>query len=219
MILKRLMLALALVAGAALLGALLIAPASAQGLTKGSSVLSIQLAHGDADFASPVAGGYMSAYEHSEWGGQAMFQHLLSENWALALSAGIGTFSETNSPGTGAIPGAEEFEYTQSSFNVRAGFDRFVHLSPEFHLFAGPGIQYWTGKGETDDGVTTAERPSVTRIALSGRMGAHVALGDSFGLTGYVGGFIGRASADEDGAEASWTPSGHNGAMGVAFSF
>ena len=75
MILKRLLLALALVAGAAILGALLIAPASAaEGLDKGSSIVSFQLSHGDADFAGPESGGYISAYEHSEWGGGCSIQ-------------------------------------------------------------------------------------------------------------------------------------------------
>jgi hypothetical protein len=219
MILKRLMLALGLVAAAALLGALLIAPASAAPITKGSTILSFQLVHGDADFATPESGGYISAYDHAEWGGEILFQHLVSENWALAVSAGLGMFSETNKPGTNALPGADDFKYTQSSFNGRVGFDRFVHISPEFHLFAGPGLQYWNGKGKTDDGTTESERPSVSRIALSGRMGAHVNVGDSFALTGHLGGYLGMASAEEAGAEASWTPSGHDGAMGVSFSF
>lgn len=220
MILKRLVLALGLVAGAALLGALLIAPASAQGLTKGSTVLSFMLTHGDADFVTPEAGtGYITAYDHTEWGGGIQLQHFVSENWALAVSAGIGTTSETDKPGDNASPGDLDFKYSQSSFNGRVGFDRFVHLSPEFHLFAGPGLQYWSGKGKFDDGTSEIESEATNRIALSGRMGAHVAIGESFGLTGYLGGYLGRASGEDAGAEASWTPSGHDGAMGVSFSF
>src|SRR5687768_6071927 len=130
MILKRLGLALALVVGAALLGALLVAPASAMtGLHKGSTVLSFQFAHGDGDFVTPEVGtGFITAYDHTEWGGQAQVQHLVSENWALAVSLGLGTFKETNEPGANAVPGSTDFEYSQSSWNVRFGMDRMAHL-------------------------------------------------------------------------------------------
>lgn len=221
MILKRPALALALVAGVALASALFLSPASAAGLTKGSTVLSFQLAHGDADLATPEVfdPGYITAYDHTEWGGQIQLQHLLSENWALAVSAGIGTTKETDEPGTNALPGAQDFVYKQSSFNGRFGFDRFVHLSPEFHLFAGPGIQYWSGKGKFDDGTTEIESESTNRIALSGRIGANIALGESVSLVGHIGGYMGRASAEDAGAKATWQPSGNEGAIGVGFSF
>ena len=220
MILKRLGLALLLVSGAALIGALFVAPASAAGLHKGSTVLSFQLARGDGDFVTAEDGsGFISAYDHSEWGGQAQVQHLLSDNWALAASFGIGTFKEKNEPGTNA-PLASDFEYTQSSWNVRFGFDRVAHITPEFHLYAGPGIQVWSGKQERDDGTPPVlESESVSRIALNGRIGTHVALSESVGLNGHIGGYIGRAQADDAGAEASWCPSGNEGAVGIAFHF
>ncbi|MEO6461743.1 MAG: outer membrane beta-barrel protein [Candidatus Eisenbacteria bacterium] len=219
MILKRLALALALVTGAALIGALFIAPASAQGLHKGSNVLSFQLSHGDGDFVSTESGGFITSYAHTEWGGQAQFQHLMSEDWGIALSAGVGTFSEKNEPGPSAPLGSQEFEYSQSSWNVRFGLDRYVHLSPTFHLYGGPGLQYWSGTQERDFGAVEDESESVTRVALSGRMGAHISLSESFGLNAHMGHFIGKASADDNGAEASWTPSGNDGAIGVAFHF
>lgn len=222
MILKRLGLALALVVGAALLGALLVAPASAvTGLEKGSTVLSFQLAHGDGDFVTPEFGtGFITAYDHTEWGGQAQVQHLVSDNWALAVALGLGTFKETNEPGSNAIPGSTDFEYSQSSWNVRFGMDRVAHLTPSFHLYAGPGIQIWSGNATFDDGTSPeVESENTSRIALSGRIGAIVALSDSFGLNGHIGGYIGRASADDAGAEASWMPSGNHGALGIAFHF
>lgn len=220
MILKRLALALALVTGAALLGALFVAPAMAdEGLHKGSTVLSFQLAHGDGDFVSTESGGYISAYSHSEWGGQVQFQHLMSEDWGIALSAGVGTFGETNEPGPGAGLGADEFEYSQSSWNARVGIDRYVHLSSTFHLYGGPGLQYWSGKQERGFEGSEQESESATRIALSGRMGVHIALSDMVGLNAHMGHYVGRASAEDDGAEASWTPSGNDGAFGLAFHF
>jgi hypothetical protein len=209
-------LALVLVAGAAFLAI----PASAQGLAKGSTLLSFQFAHGNGDFATPESGtGGITAYDHSEWGGQLLLQHLVSENWALAVSAGIGTFKETDEPGTNAAPGTDDFVYTQSSFNGRLGFDRFVHISPEFHLYAGPGLQFWSGKAEFDDGTTVVESENTTRVALSGRIGVHTSLSESVGLNGYMGGYLGRASATDTGAKASWMPSGHDGAVGISFSF
>ena len=222
MILKRLGLALLLVTGAALAGALFVAPVSAmEGLHKGSTVLSFQLAHGDGDFATPEVfdPGFITAYDHTEWGGQVQVQHLVSENWALSVALGIGTTKETDSPGTNAPLASDDFEYTQSSWNVRVGLDRMAHITPEFHLYVGPGLQYWSGKAEFDDGTTSIESENASRIALSGRIGAHIALSESFGLNGHIGGYIGRASAEDANAEASWTPSGNDGALGIAFTF
>jgi hypothetical protein len=221
MILKRLALALALVTGAALLGALFVAPAMADiGMRKGSTVLSFQLAHGDGDFVSAEGGtGFITSYQNSEWGGQAQLQHMITQNWALAASVGIGTFKETDEAGSNA-PGDPDFEYSQSSFNVRFGFDRVAHLSPGFHLYVGPGIQYWIGKQTRDFGVgPELESESAKRIALNGRIGAHVSLSETIGLNGHLGGFIGKASAEDEGAEASWTPSGNEGAVGISFRF
>ncbi len=212
---------LAFVSTLALVGAILVSPATAaEGLTKGSTVLSFQLAHGTGDFATPEGGtGGITAYDHSEWGGQIMLQHLVSENWALAVSAGLGTFKETDEPGTNALPGTDDFVYKQSSFNGRVGLDRFVHISPEFHLYAGPGLQYWSGKAEFESGSTTIESENTTRVALHGRIGMNTSISETVGLNGYVGAYLGRASAEDTGAKASWMPSGHHGAFGISFGF
>ena len=220
---RRLGLALALVAGAALVTALLFAPARAAEVVKGSNILALQLAHGDGDFVSPETGdGVISAFDHTEWGGQIQFQHLLSDKWALALSGGIGTFSETNKYGYNFDPpGSPDGEYTQSSWNIRIGADRFVHLSPDFHLFVGPGIEYWSGDAKYDFPAEpfVAETGTTTRVSLTGRVGANVGLSSALALTGYIGGYVGTASADQAGAEASWTPSGNQAAVGLAFGF
>lgn len=191
------------------------APARAQGLAKGSNLLSLQFTTGTADLATPEGGsGDITAYDHSEWGGQIQFQRLLSDDWAIALSGGIGTFKETDTP---ADPGEDEFEYTQSSTQFRIGADRFVHISPTFHLFVGPGIQYWSGSAKFEEGGVSIESENTTRFAFNGRMGAHVALGSSFGLEGHVGHYFGTASAEDAGAEVSWTPSGFESAVGISF--
>jgi len=194
------------------------APAHAQGLAKGSNLLSFQFTTGTADLATPEGGsGGITAYDHSEWGGQIQFQRLLSDDWAIALSGGIGTFKETDTPGDNAPPGEEEFEYSQSSTQFRIGADRFVHISPTFHLFVGPGIQWWSGNGKFESGGVSVESENATRFAFNGRLGAHVALGSSFGLEGHIGHYFGTASAEDEGAEVSWTPSGIESAVGIAF--
>ncbi len=192
--------------------------ASSEGLAKGNSILSFQLTTGVADLATIEDDGFITAYDHSEWGGQVQFQHLMSDEWALALSAGVGTFKETNEAGTNA-PLAGDRVYKQSSLQFRVGADRFVHLSPTFHLFMGPGIQYWSGKAKFEDGTIERESQRTKRIALNGRMGANIALGDSFGLEGHIGHYFGFANAKDTGARASWTPSGLESAAGFAFKF
>ena len=194
------------------------APARAQGLAKGSNLLSLQLTTGTADLATPEGGsGGITAYDHSEWGGQVQFQRLLSDDWALALSVGIGTFKETDEPGDNASPLEEDFEYSQSSVQFRVGADRFVHISPTFHLFVGPGIQYWSGSAKFESGGISVESENTTRISLNGRMGAHISLGSSFGLTGHIGHYLGTASAEDAGAKVSWMPSGFESAAGISF--
>jgi hypothetical protein len=168
---------------------------------------------------TPDAGGYISAYDHSEWGLQVQYQRLLSHDWALALSLGLGMFSETNEPGTLSAPGAEDFKYEQESWQARFGFDRFAHISPTFHLYAGPGIQFWSGEQERGFESSQVQSSSVSRIAISGRIGAHVALSETFGLNGHLGGYIGHASAEDSGAKASWWPTGNDGSVGVSLAF
>ena len=206
---------------AAVLTVVAIAPAvSAEGIGKGTSILSIQLAQGDADLASPEDGtGGIAAYDHPEWGGQLQFQHLLGENWALAVSFGIGTATETDKPGDNALPGTNDFEYTQSSWNARVGADYFVHISPQFHLYAGPGIQYWIGSAKFEEGPLSIESEDATRIALSGRLGAHIGLSEKIGLIGHIGHYWGSAHAEDAGAEVDWSTSGNDGAMGLALKF
>ncbi len=219
---RRIGLALALVVGAALVTAFLFAPARAAEVTKGTNILSIQLSHGDGDFVSPEAGGgAISAFDHSEWGGQLQLQRMLSDKWALALSGGIGTFSETNTYGDNAPPDSPEGKYTQSSWNVRIGADRFVTLTEGFQIYAGPGIEYWSGSADYDfpaEGFVE-ETGTTSRFSLSGRLGANIAMGSSLALNGYIGGYVGSASADQEGAEATWMPSGNQGAVGLAFTF
>jgi hypothetical protein len=199
-------------------------PVAAAGLAKGSSILSFEIADGDGDFITPESGsGGVTAYDHSEWGGQLQYQYLVSEDWAMAASFGVGTFKEKDTPGTNASPSDPTFTYKQSSWQVRLGADRFVHLSETFHLFCGPGLHVWSGKAKFTDATattsTTVESESTTRVALDGRIGAHIGLGSSVALVGELGRYVGHASGKDAGAKAAWWPSGNHGAMGLAVSF
>ena len=65
-------------------------PVRAEGLAKGSNLLSFQLTTGTADLATPEGGtGGITAYDHSEWGGQIHFQRLLSDDWAHGVEAAV----------------------------------------------------------------------------------------------------------------------------------
>ena len=193
--------------------------ASAAGLEKGSNLFAVQLTEGVADLVGPEADGFVSAYDHSELGGQVQFWHLLSDEYAFNLSGGIGFFSETDKPGTGA-PGADDFKYTQSSWSARVGGDRLAKLGGRMLLFAGPGLQIWSGKPKFESGSTSTEGAQTLRIAAEGRIGLMMAWSDNVGLVCQLGHYIGYASSTEDrGAKATWWPSGHDGAVGIAFKF
>jgi hypothetical protein len=87
-------------------------------------------------------------------------------------------------------------------------------------FYFGPGLEYWSGtaKFEGFGGVFASdpyETESVTRYALSGRVGGVMLLNERFGINCEVGRYIGYASAKENGAEATWWPSGFQAAGGL----
>jgi len=186
--------------------------------SKGNSFLLLQLTNGDVSYASPLsAGGSISAYPQTEWGGGAQYQHMLSPEWAIVLGGGIGTYKETDTPqATGTDP---KVEYKQTSWNARLGADRFIKLTEKVNLFTGPGVVYWSGKAKTIVGGVTDERPKTTRIALDGRLGANVLIGKTWGLSGQIARYVSRATAKDSGAKAEWWPSGTSGAVGLMFSY
>jgi hypothetical protein len=192
-------------------------------LVKGKTMIAVQICEGTGDFVTPDFdnNGFISAYDHSELGVQVQLWHMMGDDWALALSGGLGFFRETNEPGDRAAGGSQDFKYSQSSFQVRAGTDRVVHLNDKVDFFVGPGIQIWSGKGkwEGQGFPTTLEATRTTRIALAGRIGAHVAFSEHLGLVGELGHYFGHASANDNNARASWWPSGQQGEVGVAFQF
>ena len=189
----------------------------------GGSLVAIQLTHGVANFADDAGGGYITTRDHSDIGAQVQIWRFYSPDYALTVSGGIGFFTETEKPGTGAPPGSTDFKYTQKSWQARLGADRVIKLSDKLHLFVGPGIQYWSGHAKTEGGAApiapAAETPTTNRLAVEGRVGFHLMLKEKVALFTQIGQYLGYATSKKDGAETTWWPSGHDGAAGLAFSY
>ncbi len=210
-------------AGAAALLLVCSGVAGAAPIQKGASILAIQLNEGVADLYFGTGAGYITAFSHSEIGVQAQYWHLMTDDLALALTGGIGWFSEKDEPGSSSPAGSTDFKYTQSSWQVRAGVDHVAHITDKFHLFVGPGIQFWSGKAKTEGGAGPVpagkvESKNVNRIGIEGRIGVHMKMSDNFGGFLQIGHYIAHAGV-EDGGKATWWPSGHDGAGGIAFNF
>lgn len=180
-------------------------------------LIGIQVTNGTADLYSPDGAGYISAYEHSEVGIGLQYWRLMSRDYAFTFSAGIGAFSEKNEPGNGAAPGSTDFEYTQSSWNVRVGGDRAVKVGDRAIFYFGPGLEMWSGKAKFEGGSfgPAYETENVTRFGLSGRVGGVMLLSEKIGFNCQVGRYVGIASAEEDGAKASWWASGFQASGGL----
>lgn len=186
---------------------------------QGSNILAIQLTEGRVDLAEPISGGYLTSFSAapSEVGLQVQFWHFFREEYAFNLAGGIGTYSETDQS---SVPGNQDIKYSQSSFQLRIGGDRVAHITPRFHIFAGPGIQFWSGRWKIEGGGSpTFEAERTNRLALSGRIAVHLKIGESFGTFGQLGHYIGYAWASDGDSKAHWWASGHDGAAGLAFNF
>ena len=212
---KKLLALLALSAVAAL-----VAPAAhAENL-----YLGVGLSHGTADFALEGVGfnalnGYSSAYDHSEYGVKLDYWNMMAKDYALTTSFNLGRFSELEKPGNNAIANAPDLTYSQASWSVRVGGDRVERIGERGFLFFGPGIEYWNGTAKFKTGSNTFESEHVTRISLSGRIGAAMMLNGTTGLQFTVGSKVGRANYTELGAKTTWYPSSTEGSMGLVFKF
>jgi hypothetical protein len=207
------------------------APA-AWALGKGGSMFAIELTHGTADFAdstnaaeaAPATTGYMSSYSHPEMGVQGQYWYMMSDDYAVTLSAGYGFFSETDEQGSKGLPvGGPDLTASSSSFNFRVGGDRVAKVGERAIMYGGPGIEYWSGKSKYENfnfvGPREYEGESTTRISISARIGAIMVLNEYFGLSTHVGGRFGRASAEEQGAKATWWASSMEAGAGIVYMF
>jgi len=188
-------------------------------LTKGQSTFSIQIGTGTADLVAPAGPGYITAFALSELEPRLEFTKMIKDDYAFNLSAGIGTYSETDKPGDAASPGDPDQKTTVSSFFVRVGGDRVVNVGDRTTLYFGPGLEYWSGKYKYEAGTFEEESESTMRISLAGRIGGTMMLGQSWGFTANASHRIGIASAEWDGAKANWTPSSSGASGGLLFVF
>ena len=196
--------------------------ATAAPLQKGSTMFALQIGETATDLVDIESGGYLTSANfvaHPDLTVSAQFWHFLTNDYSVSLGGGIGFFSETDKPGSNAPPASPDLKYTQSSWHVRLGGDRWGMISDRFQVFAGPGIQVSSGKWKFDDGVTTTTSQNTTVIALEGRMGAHIRCSDRIGIAAHLGHYIGYASASSNGAKTHWWASGHDGSAGIAFTF
>ena len=197
--------------------------AASAAVHKGMTWVAFQLGSGTADLYDPSgvgSSGYITAYDHSELDAQVQCWKLLADDYAFAISAGVGFFNETDEPGDAAPPNSNDFTYQQSSFNIRIGGDRVVSLGDRAVLYFGPGFEYWSGKAEFDDGSgPSLESENVTRIGLAGRVGLIMNIGPNWGFTGSIGHKMGRASAEDGGAKATWWASSFDGQGGLVLMF
>lgn len=193
---------------------------------KGTSMLALGVSNGAADLYSADGGGYISAFDHSEIGLKGEYWLMMTDDYAFTLAGGIGFFSEKNEPGTGSAPGDPERTYSQSSFSVRLGGDRVAKVGDRAILYFGPGLEFWSGKAKFENFGFVAppaadeyETENVTRISVSTRIGAHMLLGSNWGLTCHLDRLWGHASAEENGAKATWWPSSTGASGGLLFMF
>jgi len=194
------------------------------------SFLSLQATSATADLASAFGGfsasgtpniaGLASAYSHSEWGFKAEYQKMMGPEYAFNISYGMGFFGEEDKPNSNAPAGTGVFRYTQSSWNVRVGGDRMLEVGEKTHIFFGPGIEYWSGKAKFEDETPppgTYESETVSRISLGARLGGHMMVGPTWGVTAQVGTKVGYASYEEAGGKVTWWPSSMDGSVGIVF--
>ena len=191
--------------------------------------LGIEVTSGTADLAtafngfgptSPNLQPTASAYAQSEYGFRAEYWKMMGPEYAFNVSYGMGFYGEEDKPGTNAGPGAGSFKYNQNSWNVRVGGDRLLGVGEKTYIFFGPGIEYWSGKAKFEDNTPPAlsfETENVKRISIGARLGGHMMVGPTWGVTAQVGTKIGYASVEEEGAKSTWWPSSMEGSVGLVF--
>ena len=192
---------------------LLLAASPALAFEKGIGIYGLQLGTGTADFYTASGPSHITAFDHGELTAGFQYWRMITDDYATTFSAGYGWFSEVDQ----ARDASPDVEYTQSSWHIRFGGDRVVKLSESAALYVGPGFEYWSGGYETTGSGSDYESEKVSRVSLTGCVGAVMMLSRAIGINCYVNVWLGRAQAEEDGAEAAWWPGGVDGAIGLVF--
>ncbi|MFN8588201.1 MAG: hypothetical protein U0704_10425 [Candidatus Eisenbacteria bacterium] len=197
-------------------GLLVASTAFAEG-GKGEGLYGFQITNGMADQYRDDGDGYITAAGQApEVGIGFQYWRLMTSDYAFTMNVVYGFGSETDQ----SSAAGDDHKYTQKSWSVRIGGDRAVKVGDRAFLYFGPGIQYWTGKSKFEGWDATAtETEPVKRFGLSGRIGGVMMLSQRAGFNCQVGRFVGRASAEVDGAKAAWFTSGFEGSGGLVFKF
>ena len=203
----------------------LLGPASsAWAMGKGGSVLAIQIGQGTADVVdTDLSGGTWQPTPQPEINLQAEYWHAFADDYAFNISAGGGYFNEKREPTSANVATSPTIKLTVTSFRVRIGGDRVGQVGDRMTIFAGPGIEFWSGKGKEEysgaNATPTENGPTTSRFGLGGRIGAFVKLSDMMSLVGHIGHTWVYASVDKDGGKTTCWPSSFDGAGGIAFNF
>ncbi|MBK7367544.1 MAG: hypothetical protein IPJ04_06410 [Candidatus Eisenbacteria bacterium] len=191
---------------------LLVASTAFAGEGKGEGLYGFQITNGVADLYS-TNGNYISAYQAPEFGFAFQYWRLMTNDYAFNMSVGMGMANEKDES---SVSGDPDFEYKQSSFNVRVGGDRAAKIGDRAIVYFGPGLEYWSGNSTFGD---DPKSENTTRIAVSGRIGGVMMFNEKVGFNCQIGRFVGRATAEADGAKATWYTAGFEGSGGLVFRF
>jgi len=193
-------------------------------MSKGSSVLAIQIGQGTADVVdTDLQGGLWAPAPQPEINAQLEYWHAFADDYAFNISAGAGYFMAKLEPTSANSATTPTLKLTVTSFRVCVGGDRVGQVGDRLTIFMGPGIEFWSGKGkETYEGANASPDetgPTTTRFGLGGRMGGFLKCSDKVSLVGHIGHTWGYASVNKDGGKTTWWPSSFEGSGGVAFNF
>lgn len=197
----------------ALAAALLAASSPALALEQGIGIYGLQLGTGTADLYTAAGPSHITAFDHSELTAGFQYWRMVTDDYATTFSAGLGWFSEVDQ----ARDGLPDVEYTQASWHIRFGGDRVVSVTPRAVLYLGPGFEFWSGGYETKGAGPDFESEKVSRVSLTGRVGGMLLITRTIGINCHVNARLGRARAEDTGAEAAWWPGGVDGGIGVVW--
>ena len=207
------------------LGLLTVAsPALAGG--KGSNMFAVELGQGNALVSDPLPSNftpdYISLTRFPEVNVQGEFWRMMSDDYAVNVSGGVGFGSYTAKPNDATIDPEDKF--TTTSFRVRVGGDRMGTVGQSLTLFAGPGLEFDSAKQKekiSGAGTGEIESSSSSYFALSGRIGVMMKLSEGASIIGRVGHSLGYAtsSAKNGNAKTSGWANNFDAAWGIAFNF
>ena len=188
------------------LACLSVAPAWAQRLAKGNSMVWVGLNGNRAQTVGPSP-AFLDPID--EAGIHVAVSRFLSDAWAGIVSGGVDAGRIRYEP-----PSGPEFKISSRSWNVRVGFDRYAFINDEVALYAGPGALYWKGR---EKATGSPDYPEVSQIGFNGRLGMLARLAPHWALFGHIGQVIATNSAKDSAAKLTWWSNTHEGSVGLSY--